>query len=114
MFFCNPIRKLLVLINQSSYLIYFRYNFFDIANETNICEIKLKRLRLQILTCFIFVLLFSKNITVSLKMLFEEELDGIHIDDIRNLEDLPRLVFINDEFENLIANDSEKLTRNIN
>ena len=45
----------------------------------------------------------------------EEELDGIGIDDIGNLEDSPRLVFINEECENLIVvNDGEELTRNIN
>ena len=31
-------------INHSSYLIYFWYNFFDSANETNVYKIKLRRL----------------------------------------------------------------------
>ena len=44
MFICHPIRKLLVSINHSSYLIYFWYNFFDSANETNAYKIKLRRL----------------------------------------------------------------------
>ena len=45
----------------------------------------------------------------------EEELDGIDIDDIGNLEDSLRLVFIDEECGNLIVvNDDEKLTRNIN
>ena len=45
----------------------------------------------------------------------EEELDGINIDGIGNLEDSLRLVFIDEECGNLIVvNDDEKLTRNIN
>ena len=45
----------------------------------------------------------------------EEELDGIDIDGIGNLEDSLRLVFIDEECGNLIVvNDDEKLTRNIN
>ena len=44
----------------------------------------------------------------------KERLDGIDEDDIRNLEDSPRLVFINEECENLIVvNDDGELTRNI-
>ena len=35
LFICHPVRKLLVLINQSSYLIYFCYNFFHRAKEIN-------------------------------------------------------------------------------
>ena len=34
-------------------------------------------------------------------MIVEEELDGIDIDDIRNLEDLLRIVFIHEECGNL-------------
>ena len=45
----------------------------------------------------------------------EEELDGIDIDGIGNLEDSLRLVFIDEECGNLmVVNDDEKLTRNIN
>ena len=67
-------------------------------------EIKSRRLRSQILTCFIFLVLFKKN-----------QLDCIDIDDIGNLEDLPRLVFIDEECGNLIVvNDGAELTRNIN
>ena len=45
----------------------------------------------------------------------EEELDGIDIDGIGNLEDSLRLLFIDEECGNLIVvNDGEKLTRNIN
>ena len=45
----------------------------------------------------------------------EEGLDDIDIDDIGNLEDWPRLVFLGEEYENLIVvNDGGELTRNIN
>ena len=45
-------------------------------------------------------------------MIVEEELDCIDIDDIGNLEDSPRLVFINEEYGNLIVvNDGGELTR---
>ena len=45
----------------------------------------------------------------------EEELDCIDIDGIGNLEDSPRLVFIDKECGNLIVgNDNRTLTRNIN
>ena len=48
-------------------------------------------------------------------VIVEEELDGIDKGDIRNLEDSPRLVFINEECENLIGvNDGGELTININ
>ena len=55
--------------------------------------------------CFIFLFLFSKQnktkITVShLSYIVEEELDCADIDDT---EDLPRLVFIDEQCENLIA-----------
>ena len=43
-----------------------------------------------------------------------EELDGIDIDCTGNLEDLPRLVFLNEGFGNLeVVVDGEELTRNI-
>ena len=42
--------------------------------------------------------------------MFEEELDGIDIDDIGDLENSPRSVFIAEECENLIVvNNDEKL-----
>ena len=48
-------------------------------------------------------------------VIIEEELDDIDIDDIGNLEDSPRLVFIDEKSGNLIVvNDGGKLTRNIN
>ena len=80
MFPHHPIRKLLVPINQSSYLICFCYNFFDIAKETNMYEIKSRRLRSEILACFIFLVLFSIKS------------DCIDIGYIGNLEDSPRFV----------------------
>ena len=50
----------------------------------------------------------EKNVIV------EEGLDGIDIDDIGNLEDSPKLVFIDEECENLIVvDDSGELTRKI-
>ena len=43
----------------------------------------------------------------------EEELDGIHIDDIGNLLYLPGLMFINEEYENLkVVVDGGEFTRN--
>ena len=48
-------------------------------------------------------------------MIVNEELDGINIDDIGNLEDLLRIVFIHEECGNLkIFVDGGELTTNIN
>ena len=64
-----------------------------------------------------------KNITVLLKksnpseknVIVEKELDCIDIDNIGNLEDSPRLEFIDEESGNLIiVNNCGELTRNIN
>ena len=45
----------------------------------------------------------------------KEELNGIDIDDIRNLETLPTIVFIDQEWGNLkVDNEGGKVTRNIN
>ena len=47
--------------------------------------------------------------------IIEEGLNGIDIDDIGNLEDSPRLVFVDEECENLIvANNVGEVARNIN
>ena len=85
-------------------MIYFCYNFFDSANETNKYEIKSRRLHSYILTCFNFLNLFLKNDGFTQEgnppkkaVLVEKEIDGIDIDDIRNSEDLPRLVFIDEK-----------------
>ena len=75
-------------------------------------KIKLKILRLQILTCFTFLVLFSKKLLLHRRrkpsekvVIVEEELRGIDIDDIGNLEDSPRLLFINEERGNpIVAN----------
>ena len=48
-------------------------------------------------------------------MIVKEELDGIDIDDIGNLDDLLRIVFIHEESGNLkVFIDDGELTRNIN
>ena len=73
------------------------------------------------MSCFIFLVLFSKKLRFRSKkelfrkiVIFGEELDYIDIDDIGNLEDSPRLVFINEECGNLIVvNDGGELTENI-
>ena len=76
--------------------------------------IKSRRLRLQNLTCFAFLVLISLKKQLFKNVIVEEELDCIDIDDIGNLEDSPRLVFINEECGNLIVvNDDGELTRNI-
>ena len=80
-------------------LLFFFFFFFDRAKETNMYETSSRRLRSQILACFLFLALVSKKITVSLKkshlseknVLVKEELGCIEIDDIENLEDSPRL-----------------------
>ena len=74
------------------------------------------------MTCFIF-LVFSKkknNLIAednpSQKVLIvEEDLDCTDIDDVENLKDLPKLVFIHEECQNLeVVNDGRELIRNIN
>ena len=71
---------------------------------------------------FVTIILVSKKITVLFKkatlqknfVIVEEELDGIDTDDIGNLEDSPRFVFIDEECENLIVvNDGGELAENI-
>ena len=48
-------------------------------------------------------------------MIVTEELDGIDIDDIGNLEDLLRIVFVHEEWGNLkVFVDGGELTVNIN
>ena len=71
---------------------------------------------------FYFSSIIFKNITVLLKtsnsteknVIVGEELNCIDIDDIGNLEDSPRLVFIDEECGNLVVvNDGGGLTENI-
>ena len=77
---------------------------------------------MQILICFFFLVFFPKTRAFSEEgkhlekvVIVEEGLDGKDIDDIGNLEDLPRLVLINEEWENfIVVNDGGELTRNIN
>ena len=48
-------------------------------------------------------------------MIVKEKLDGIDIDDIGNLEDLLRIMFIHEECGNLkVFVDGGEVTRNIN
>ena len=73
---------------------------------------------------YYFLVLFSTKITFLLKkktILQEkleelEELDCVDVDGIGNLEDLPRLVFIDEECENInkVVVDAGEVTRNIN
>ena len=83
-------------------------------------EINSRRLCSQILTCYIFLALFSKKSQFhrnpsEKSVIVEEELDYIDIDDIGNVEDSPRLVLMDEESRNLIAiNDGGELTRNGN
>ena len=65
---------------------------------------------MQILPCFIFLVLFSKKYGFieksspsEKKIILKEELDCIDIDGIGNFEDSPRLVFIDGKCENLIV-----------
>ena len=74
-------------------------------------ERKSRRLRSQILNCLIFLVFIFKKIAVSLKksnlseknVIVEEELDRIDINDIVNLENSLKLVFIDEECANFIA-----------
>ena len=73
------------------------------------------------LFCFsVFFFFFSKNHGFiqegnpsEKNVIVEEELNGIDADDIADLQDSPRLVFMDEECENLIA-DGRELTRSIN
>ena len=72
------------------------------------------------LTYFIFVVLFSKyygfvkKATLQKNIIFEKELGCINRDDIGNLEDSPRLLFIDGECGDLIVvNDGGEHTGNI-
>ena len=76
---------------------------------------------MQIWTCFLFLsFFFSKNRGFIQEgnpsekdVIVEEELNGIDVDDIANLQDSPRVVFMYEECENLIA-DGREITRSIN
>ena len=106
----SPIEKLLVSINQSNsgYMIYFFYKLFKRNKEANIYEIKSRRQRLKNWSFCIFLVLFSRKITFSMKktnssqkVVIIDGQDDIDIDDIGNLQDLPKLVINYDECGNL-------------
>ena len=62
LFRCHPTRKLLVLINQSFYFIYFWYNFFDWAKQTNTYENKIEEITFADIDLFYFSsFIFKKN-----------------------------------------------------
>ena len=91
-------------------MIYFCYNFFNSANETNIYE-KIEETTFADIALFYFSsFIFKKNRGIiqegnpSEKVaIIEEELGGIDLDDIGNLKDSPTLVLIDEECENLIV-----------
>ena len=103
----SPIKELLVSVNQSNSdnFIYFYYTFFDRAWEANIYAIKSRRLRRQILFFFYFSSfifrdnhVFNEEDNLSQETaVIDEELNDIDTDDIGSLEDLSRLVFINEK-----------------
>ena len=99
--------------------------FFDGANEISILyiEIKLRRLSSQKLTWSIFQFYFKKITALfkkatsqkKLLQLIKRTIDDNDIDDIGNLDDSPRFVFIDEKCENLIVvNGDGELTRTIN
>ena len=97
------------LINQSSYLIYFYYEFSQNIHLFSFSSFTLQKKK--------------KNNTASLKkttpqkkvVIAEVKLDGIDTNDTGNLKGLLRLTFINEECENLkVFNDRSELTRSIN
>ena len=87
LFICHPVRKLLVLINQSSYLIYFCYNFFDRAKEIN-TKIR-NKIEDTIFACsdlFYFSSFISKKKTTAATatekvVIVEEKLNRVFIDE---------------------------------
>ena len=91
--------------------------------EASIYELKSTRLRSQISMFYFSSFIFKDNYVLvewhnpsEKTVIVKEELDGIDIGDIGNLEDLQRIVFIHKECGNLIVLlvDGEELTRNIN
>ena len=77
-------------------------------------EIESRKVCSQILSWFISLVLFWKSNSSEKNVIVAEELDCNDIDKTENLEDSPRLVFINKECGNLIeVNDSGEITENI-
>ena len=103
-------KKLLLSTNQSNpdNLIYFYVKLFDRAKEANTYTTKSRILPLQLLSLLYFSsFIFNENEVINKEkdlsqkaVIVEEDLEDIDIDDIGNLEDLPRLVFINEDCEN--------------
>ena len=104
----SPIKKLLVSTNQSSSgsLIYFAYSCFDsqrskyakIAIRNTMPDSKVADIDFSDFSIFIFkvkhVFMEEKDNPVEKLVIDEKEVDGIHIDDILSLENLPRTMFI--------------------
>ena len=86
-------------------------------SQRNKFEIKLRRyVRRHYFSSFVLNHNFIEEDNPSEKVVIvEEELNRVDIDDIGNLENLPRFLFIDEECGNLkVVNDSGELPRNIN
>ena len=92
------------------------------SKETSTYEITSRRRRLQILIFYIFLVYFQRQVCFSWiaqpfrrNCIAKEELHGIDLDDIGNVEDLPGIVFTHEECGNLkVFVDGGELARNIN
>ena len=92
------------------------------SKEANIYEISSKGLGSQIFMFLFFSFYFQRKSRFSWRgqhfkkiLIVKEELDGIDIDDIGNVEDLLRIAFIHEECGNLkVFVDGWELIRNIN
>ena len=88
----SPIRKLLVLTNQSSSGILICFTFYFYSYKKGNTEPYIRRF------IFIFkvshVFMEQRDNPVEKVVIDEEELDGIEIDNILNSENLPRAVCI--------------------
>ena len=88
------------------------YNFFS-RSKKHQYEIESRRLSSQILIFFMF--LVEEDNASEKVVIVGEELDDIARDGIGNLEDLLRLVLINEESRNLkVVVDGGELAKNIN
>ena len=75
---------------------------------------KTSSVRLQQDKCLLGYGFIKKSNSSEKNIVVEEELDCFDIDDIGNLEDSPRLVFMNEECGDLIVvNEGGELTENI-